>query len=558
MFTFIHTYTPESWDGLSKHGMFRRGDGLKVMHACERPDWFRFNQMAAVGSPLEQKLRELRCPFYIDRLQGGVGLPYLYPFDPELLHHYRTLLGDKFWGFQMHEWSSNYRSDFGRITELYEKCGTPNPTPAERHAIFQNVRSGKETLFLEALTPHEWSSHRDPVSRAMFLDDIRLLYKTRCRMTGNRLIPADSYHMAPRIEIENGAQLLLPEVGWQIPGARMQIAYTRGMANAAAIRWGIYYECWCFNHAADGLTIPFSLREGQDEWGEDQLHTGIGTDRTPEERERGGTSVNLQERLWRFAYHAGAVVLGEEYGVCNTFRDYHDYDLSPYGQTKRDFLSYQERHNDVGTPFAPIAIVLPANLPILDAELRDNYLNYPDDDPSCLVSNAWTKQLRDTMYTLLGTNGSGNTGHVLRRGGYPDVFDILHADQESALSHYDYLIDLTDDPAFAAAHNNIVSIDALEGLLDRMLPCRIGGDLQTQYNRTKDGWEVLVLNNDGVTNDNFEGDRFDADAAVTTDIRFCGDHNTCRSLDGTGTVSSDGNRVTLHLAAGQWLLLGIG
>ena len=162
------------------------------------------------------------------------------------------------------------------------------------------------------------------------------------------------------------------------------------------------------------------------------------------------------------------------------------------------------------------------------------------------------------MHTLLGTDGRGNTGHVLRRGGYPDVFDILHADQESALSHYDYLIDLTDDPAFAAAHNNIVSIDALEGLLDRMLPCRIGGDLQTQYNRTKDGWEVLVLNNDGVTNDNFEGDRFDADAAVTTDIRFCGDHNTCRSLDGTGTVSSDGNRVTLHLAAGQWLLLGIG
>lgn len=558
MFTFMHIYTEESWNGLVKHGMFRDGDGLKVMHANKRPEWFLFNQKAAIGKPLEQKLRELRCPFYIDRLQGGVGLPYLYPFDPALLHHYRDILGDNFWGFQMHEWSSNYRSDFERITQLYEKYGTPNPTLTERHAIFQNVCSGKESLFLEAMTPDEWSSRRDPVNRAMFLDDIRLLFETRCRMTQNSLIPADSYHMAPRIEIANGARLLLPEVGWQIPGARMQIAYTRGMANAAAIRWGIYYECWCYNHAAGGLTIPFSLRDGQDEWGEDQLHTGTGADRTPEERECGGTSVNLQERLWRFAYHAGATVIGEEYGVCNTFRDYHDYDLSPYGQTKRKFLSYQERHNDVGTPFAPIAVVLPKNLPILDVELRDNYLNYPGDDPSYPVSNETTKNLRDTMHTLFGTNGSGNTGHVLRCGGYPDVFDILHADQDAALSHYDYLIDLTDDPAFAAAHSNLIPIDALDPLLDRMLPCRISGGLQTQYNRTKTGWEILVLNNNGVTNDNFSGDTFDADAAVTTDVRFCGEHSACRILEGTGTASADGNHVTLHLAAGQWLLLGIG
>ena len=257
MFTFMHTYTPDSWDGLTKHGLFRRGDGLKVLHAGQRPDWFRFNQMAAIGSPLEQKLRELRCPFYIDRLQGGVGLSYLYPFDPALLHHYRTLLGDKFWGFQMHERSSNYRSDYDRITQLYETYGTPKPTPIERHSSFQDVRSGKKPLFLETLTPEEWSSRRNPVNRAMFLNDIRLLYETRCRMTG-------------------------------------------------------------YNHAAEALVIPFSLRDGQDEWGEDQLHKGTGADRTPEERERGGTSVNLQERLWRFAYHAGATVISEEYGVCNT------------------------------------------------------------------------------------------------------------------------------------------------------------------------------------------------------------------------------------------------
>ncbi len=557
MFTFVHTYNDESYAGLLKHGMLRAGDGLKVMQTNYKADPFLFNNRAAIGSPLDKILTELRCPFYIDRYQGGVGLPFLYKYDPAILRHLYNILGDNFWGFQMHEWSSNYRSDYHRIREHYQKCGFPDPTPEQRHTIWKALRENPHALFLEALTPYEWSSRRDPINRAMFIDDIHNLYEARSQTTGFSLIPADSYHMAPRIEIANGCRLLLPEVGWQIPNMRMQMAYTRGMANAASIRFGIYYECWCYNHAVENLTIPFSLRDGQDEWGEDQLTTGIGAERTPEERELGGTSRNLQERLWRYAYHSGATVLGEEYGVCNTFRDYHDFDLSVYGQTKRSFLSYLDRHTDPGVPFAPIAVVLPANLPILDVCLRDNYLDYPGDDASFPVSNEYTARLRSCMQKLFGYDGRGNTGHVIRCGGFPDVFDILHADQDAALAKYDYLIDLTDDASFAKAHSGVITTDDLDAILDTMLPCRIGEGLHTAYNKTAGGYTVLVLNNDGVTNDNFEGDTYMADAEVTAPVRFLGDHSTCRVIDGTGTLHADGDAYSVTLGAGQWLLLGI-
>ena len=215
-------------------------------------------------------------------------------------------------------------------------------------------------------------------------------------------------------------------MGWQIPNARIQTAYARGMARSAGIRWGIYYECWCYNHAVGALTIPHSLRRGQDEWFEDQVTKGTGADRTPEEREEGGTSRNLQERLWRYAYLSGAEVMAEEYGVCNTFRDYRDFDLSPYGKTKKDFLSFTERFPDPGEAFTPIAVVLPKDLPVLHVDLPDDYLGYPAKDTSDGPDPQIWKRIRETLPEIFGRRGErGNNAHVLTLGGLPDVFDIL-------------------------------------------------------------------------------------------------------------------------------------
>nr|MCR5484562.1 hypothetical protein [Clostridiales bacterium] len=529
----------------------------KMMHTSYMPKGKDFNVSAGVGSPIYEKLRELRCPFYIDRFQGGCALPRRYRFDPDLIGSYKAMLGDNFWGWQAHEWASNYRSDVKRIFELYKKLGVPSPTAKERKAIWEKIKSGEEKLFLEALAPEEWAAGREPQNRAMFIDDICRLYSMISEMTDSKLIPADSYQMAPRIEIENGAKLLLPEIGWQIPNMRIQLAYTRGMARAAKIRWGVYYECWCHNSAVGSLTYPFSLREGQDEWFEDQLTRGSGSDRSPKEREQGGTSRNLQERAWRFAYLSGATVIGEEYGVSNTFRDYKDLDLSPYGKTKREFLRFTERFTDVGEPFTPIAVVLPEALPVLNVDLPEDYLGYPSTDVSDGADSKIWQNIRAVLPLIFGKRGKlGNNAHVLTPGGLPDAFDILHEGDETALGRYQYFIDLTGGVKFAKTHR-VITPEEADDILTRLLPFRLEGEVHTLYRKTADGWLVFASNNDGVLCDNFKGDVRLGEAFLTSRIDYRSSGASCRILDGSGVLKRDDAGDFLELRAGDWVLLGV-
>jgi len=64
----------------------------------------------------------------------------------------------------------------------------------------------------------------------------------------------------------------------------------------------------------------------------------------------GGSSRSLQERVHLFAWLAGAEFISEEWGLCNTFYDWQDYELTPYGQVKLDFLRLVRRH-PISAPF---------------------------------------------------------------------------------------------------------------------------------------------------------------------------------------------------------------
>lgn len=550
MLSFIHTYTADTVDGLFRQGLFRKGDGLKMMHKSYLPSEYQFNEMGAVGGNLYNTLKSLRCPFYIDRFQGGIGLPWHYNYSPELVEEYRRLLGDNFWGWQMHEWASNYNSDRVRVIEAYEKYGVADGSRS-KESFWADVISEKIALFLEALTREEWSKNRIPQNRAEFIADIYELYRLRMEMTGGQLIPADSFYMAPKIELAAGTRLLLPEVGWQIPNMRLQLAYYRGMAKAYSARLGVYYECWGWTEGY-GLTIPYSLREGQDEWIENQLTTGSGADRSFEERENGGSSRNLQARIFRYAYLAGATAIGEEYGVCNTFRNLGDFELSIYGQVKKKFLNFTEELPCPGKTYTPIAIVLPENLPVLDVVLRDNYIDYPEIDGSYpLPADTW-KQITQTLGPIFGETGShGNMSHVIKNGGLPDVFDIIHADTPG-LDKYEYLIDLTGDSVFAAKHKNIVKPEEVSQIFDTLLPCRIDERLHAIYNRTEDGWLVGIFNNDGVQYDNFKGDIFFSEADIRTEIKLNG-YKIISVMN--GDIEHSEGRFFLDMPAGSWKIV---
>lgn len=553
MLRFIHTYAPGIFSALQKSGLWREGDGLKLMH---KPGFLPpddFNHVAAVGSPLEQLLSDLRCPFYIDRLQGGIGYTNVYPYDETLLSHYEALLGDRFLGFQMHEWASNFRSDQERISALFEKEGADPNDPDARKDLWERIVTGEKDLFLEAYSAKQWERRALSSGLAAFLEETGALYRLRAAETQRRLFPADSYYMAPRTEIENGARLLLPEAGWQIPNLRIQIAYTRGMANAAGIPWGIYYECWQNTENA-GFTIPFSLREGQDEWLEDLLHTGNGSDLPFERREHGGSSLSVMARAWRFAWFSGAAYIAEEYGVCNTFRDLKTAELSPYGEVKRDFLRFIEKHGDAGKPYRPFGVVLPESLPMVDITFPEQWFRFPT-ETDAPFSQDTTHKINRTMELIFGQPGKhGNHGHVLKSGGLPDVFDMIHADTPT-LPSYPYLIDLTGDPSFAERHPNAVSVGEADALLDTLLPFRVRGGLHTAYNKTEKGWLVLCMNNDGVYHDGFLPDSFLPEATVGTPVVFSGRAFEITKADGSGMIEKNGDAYSLSLGAGEWILL---
>ncbi|MBQ6421056.1 MAG: hypothetical protein IJK02_08300 [Clostridia bacterium] len=557
MFHFIHTYAPGVTGALAKSGLWRDGDGLKLMHkpGFTPPD--DYNSALAPGAPLSGLLEELKCPFYIDRLQGGIGFTHNYPYAPAVTARLKRELGDRFWGFQMHEWASNLKSDMDRILALFQAQGADPADPGTWRAVLRKVAAGELQVFLETHTAADWAEKAPFFGLSDFLPAAYRLYRRRTKETGGYLLPADSYFMAPRTEIANGAKRLLPEIGWQIPNLRVQLAFTRGMAEAAGIPWGVYYECWQ-NTGDAGLTIPFALRTGQDEWLEDLLHRGAGSDLPPEKREHGGSSLSLAARAWRFAYFSGAACIGEEYGVCNTFRDPGTGELGPYGEMKREFLRFTEAFPDIGTPFVPIAAVLPKEMPMLDVTLGERYLGYPTADPACPLSPDAVRRLQETAAAVFGTQGRyGNMGHVLKTGGLPAVCDIVYDDMPGALSRYGYLIDLTGSGRLKKRYPNTVTVEEADRLLDTLLPCRFGGGLTAAYNRLQDGWYILVMNNDGVFHDNFAPDIKLPEAAVRAEVKLLDPRCRLIRAAGDGVLHDCGGDYAVSLQAGEWMLLRI-
>ena len=118
-FTFFHTYHTRTWEASVRCGLVAERDGVRLCQSIPNPAELRFNSLATVGGALYEIIKSGGRPFYIDRLQGGTYIDD-YVYDQDLLDAYRSMLGDRFLGFQMHEWLSNYRSDLAKAKEMPE------------------------------------------------------------------------------------------------------------------------------------------------------------------------------------------------------------------------------------------------------------------------------------------------------------------------------------------------------------------------------------------------------------------------------------------------------
>ncbi|MHB1152977.1 MAG: hypothetical protein ACYCWE_04600 [Eubacteriales bacterium] len=497
MYTVMHAYYPGYQKGLIRTGLWSEGDGIRLMHKPSFENDIEFNNIVRKGTEFREFIEDKKCPLWIDRLLGGIDICKGYQYDGRLISELTDLLGENFWGFQMHEWASNYHHDIERIKEAYGRY-CENHKDASLSDYLRAVDSGEEELFLEAYTAKEWMSNPMPDDLTGLLNGIDTLYKRRKSEVGAQITPVDSYALSHRIEAVNGAKRIMIETGRNIPDMRIQMAYVRGIAKANRIRFGIYYECWS---PGAQLTIPYGNASLHDEWYENLGETYLSEGKTIAETEKGGSSRSLQDRILHYSYLGGASILGEEYSICTTFRNAVDFSLTDYGRIKKGFVDFVRRNPDIGETCTPLAVVLPKDVPMIDLSSSDSFLGIPlDSDRMYAETVRNISVINETLHEIFGSVSgmTGNEAHVIKNGGLPDAIDIIHSGTEYDTNKYDYLIDLTSEPDFRKKHHNIVPLCDAAYILKKSLPIWVEGPVQWFVNRKNNCFLLYIANNSGI------------------------------------------------------------
>jgi len=484
MFTYFHAYMPETWDAQVRCGLINEHAGVRFCESIDLKEEYKFNHLAAVGTPFYQLMEETRMPMYIDRLQGGCFWED-YAYDWELVQKYEEMLGENFIGFQMHEWITNISSDLARIRE---SIGNQEWT---EEVITQGLlkKFPYPHIWTEARSVSEYAKLGNPLTLEAFRNNFEDLFARRYKKCRGRLVPCDSYALAYQLEQKIGAKHIMPEVGAQIPDTRVQIAYARGMSRTQDIAFGVYYEPW----GGDPFSASCYQRDGLNEWNIANYGPFV------TQGENGGSSRSLQKRIHNYTYFAGASFISEEWGMCNTFYDWRDFELTPYGKIKYDFLQLVKKYPQeaIGTPYTPIAIVLSKDaLPL--AEIRNTepaYLGYPITGSLKETTDLARKAVRTLLADAAEMTGCETA--VLINSPIPDAFDIIHEDYKTLPDTYQYFVNCTGDPAFENTHN-CCSVREARTLVKDLMPCIVEGNVHWFVNRTADGWLLVMFNHSGI------------------------------------------------------------
>ena len=535
MFVFFQGYLPELWQAQVKAGLVRDTDGIRFCQNIMLKDEMKFNSLAARGGELYGILKERKCPFYIDRLQGGVYIDE-YPFDKTLLEEYKTLLGDNFWGFQMHEWMSNYYYDvFGKLGDLPEAEWTEKGI---KEHIYK--KWSYPYLMLESMTAREMASAGKPETAEELYRNITGIY--RKRLIAGELLPCDSAYLAYAFELSAGAKRVMPEVGAQTADARVQICYARGMTRKAGRSFGVYYEPW----GGDPFSACCYNKDRRNEWG-----IGESSDFPFETQgENGGSSRSLQRRIFLYGYLSGAEFLSEEWGLCNVFNDWKDFELSPYGLVKKEFMDFVDKYRDIGDKLSPVAAVLPKDLMVLDNLYEDDvYCGFKTDSKKISTAKQGIRQIFADSLPMLGTET-----RTLKNSDIPDAVDILNYD-EGMLKKYDYLVDLTGDSELSLKYKNVCGAEDLKNVLHRLLPCYVEGNAHWLVNECKSGgYYLTIFNHSGVCRSVAKGEYTLAEGNTSVVLDVKGEI-VPKKLEGDGSIVKRGDKYYVEIPSGGFAFI---
>lgn len=215
--------------------------------------------------------------------------------------------------------------------------------------------------------------------------------------------------------------------------------------------------------------------------------------------ENGGSSRSLQRRIQLYSYFAGAEFFSEEWGMSNTFYDWVDFELTPYGKIKYDFLKLIRKYpkERVGTPYTPIAVVLPGDLPpVSEIHNTENTLwGYPLAGDLAKKTAAVREGLRALLSNPVSMAGSETD--VLINSDIPDAIDVIHEDAGVLYEDYEYFVDLTGGGTFGRTHR-CCSVEEVKGLLEELMPCTVEGGVHWFVNRAEGRWLLVAFNHSGI------------------------------------------------------------
>lgn len=542
MFTYFHCYHPDTWDAQIKAGFIDEHAGVRFMQTATLPEELKFNNLAAKGSEFYNMMLRNPMPMYIDRLQGGVVFED-YKYDRSLIEVYREMLGENFMGFQMHEWMNNLASDLGRISE----CIGDLPWTAENITRCVSEKYPMNYLWLEAQTAEEYEKLGKISTAEELIKATEDLFRKRLELCGGQLIPCDSYGLAFQTETSLGIKYFMPEIGAQTIDTRVQIAYARGMARTKNTSFGVYYEPWGGN--------PFSTccyhRENENEWG----IKGLGDLAFETKGCNGGSSRSLQKRIQLYGYFAGADFISEEWGMCNTFYDWKAFEVTPYGQIKLDFLKLIKKYpkEDIGTPYTPVAVVLPKDLfgiAGLDDGEKQTILGFPFAEDTAEKM----RSIRKGIKALL-SNPSDMVGCETRNiinSDIPDCIDIIHEDYINLYKDYEFFVDLTGNPEFAKNHK-CISVEEAPEVLKNNLPCEVEGGVHWFVNKTDNSRLLVMFNNSGVERSVEKGEYTLPEGTRIAEVRLKNGQELT-VLESSGNVSFENGRYNIEINPGEWFL----
>lgn len=434
-----------------------------------------------------------------------------------------------------------------------------------------------------------------PKSKQECYDIVKDYFQTRQRhMRGwNLSITGHSHYEA--YAGQWGAKLIGLELGENIAFTQSKIAFARGAARRNGLPWSIQVSPW-FSGSCTGRG-PLRVNKNGTAGGLDAGH-----------------SESFYHRMWEHAWFSGVAMLTPEASLGIFFKTgLPPYELTRIGKSAPEVL-VRDKALERGVPWTPVAIVLDQYAGyngymgkpwgILeptpgDLEVRDLFQEqlFPDSDhihrqpfpenPEATyvrptpfgeiydvqLSDAPLEVLASYPVLLLAGDHEFESGFIVSLKGYvAGGGKLLLAQRHVEAMGKEVLASLG---SVANVDRNTGSVEVLnhwtnpktqrataisnarlKGLSEELFPIKIAGDpVQYSANRTKDGWAVKIVNNQGVVKFPTKPVEFDDKAKATVVIELKSKSDIF--YDWRTGESSGGRQKRLTLEPGQSYLIAV-